>query len=544
MSTARQTVETPPPPQAPEAEERLLGALLLAGGDSLDHARTVAARIRDAGLDPGDFYRESHARIYRACLALLDRGDPPDPLLVIAKLDRAGELEDAGGRAHVQELAAIAPATANTPHYAGLIRDAARQRELIRTLGPVLDAARNGGCDTAQALDALDRARHVLDGAALTARFAGLAHQEALALKVTPVRQLVAGLVEAGSVGTIAGLPETHKSFLALDVATAVAASRGRVLGRDVVHGGPVAVYWQDDSTANQIGRVQDFAQRRGLTGRLPIRWHFNEGLRLPDDIPALRAEAERDRLVLVVLDSLYNLFGAGIKLKDEDVGAVLSAIKAGVCDPTGCAVAIVDHAPWPTEGNRGQRRAYGSVFKAASVRWSIFLERDGDTLWAEGRGNNLPGLKRTLVIWDESELALRVIETPRAAADEDLAERVADFVRRNPGAVTAVICAGVRGTDAAIKTLLGDDERFASVPAAMFGQRRNAKCWALVEDVPGLLRGASSDAPADMPPTSRRLDPDSTAEKSARNNPYVVGGSAADLEAMTAAQPADIADA
>jgi len=73
------------------------------------------------------------------------------------------------------------------------------------------------------------------------------------------------------------------------------------------------------------------------------------------------------------LLDSLYN-FLPGVTLKDEDVGAVYAAIKAEVCDQTGAAVCVVDHAPWPTEGNRGQRRAYGSGFKAAAIRWGIYL--------------------------------------------------------------------------------------------------------------------------------------------------------------------------
>src|SRR5438445_274472 len=47
------------------------------------------------------------------------------------------------------------------------------------------------------------------------AGFAGMSHEEALAAEVPAARQLIEELVELATVGTVAGLPETHKSFLA-----------------------------------------------------------------------------------------------------------------------------------------------------------------------------------------------------------------------------------------------------------------------------------------------------------------------------------------
>jgi hypothetical protein len=218
---------------------------------------------------------------------------------------------------------------------------------------------------------------------------------------------------------------------------------------------GPVGYWWQDDSEANELRRLQDYARRHDHTGELPLIWHLNEGLRLPDDIPALREEIEREGQRFVVLDSLYN-FLVGLSLKDEDAATVLAAVKAEVCDTTGCALGFVDHAPWPTEGNRNQRRAYGSVFKAAAQRWGIFLERDGSKLWVEAHGNNVRGLKRSLAVWNEDELELHLVDmADEERSEEELDRDVLAFVTREPGRPTKRVRASAAGRDSSIDASL-----------------------------------------------------------------------------------------
>ena len=70
-------------------------------------------------------------------------------------------------------------------------------------------------------------------------RFKGLSQAEVMALKIPPRRELVADIVGAGTVGAIAGIPETHKSSLAVDIASKVSGLGGYVLGRRVLKAGP-----------------------------------------------------------------------------------------------------------------------------------------------------------------------------------------------------------------------------------------------------------------------------------------------------------------
>jgi len=256
----------------------------------------------------------------------------------------------------------------------------------------------------------------------------GLSHLEALAREVPPTSCLIANVIEAGTLGTIAGLPEAHKSHVACEIAHKVAAG-GRLFDRfPVERVGPVGYWWQDDSEQNELRRMQEYAQRHEYTGPLQLRWYFNQGLRLPDELPLLRDEIEREQQVLVLLDSLYN-FLPGIDLKDESVAVILAMIKTEICDATGAAVAFVDHAAWPTDANRGQPRGYGSVFKAAVIRWGLYLDRDGGGLHIEARGNNIAGLKRTVAVWDEDQLELRTLE-PQVPGERDLRAEVLDHLR------------------------------------------------------------------------------------------------------------------
>src|SRR6266704_606085 len=106
----------PVPPQNLEAEESVLGAMMLSPG-----AIGAVSEI----LDAKDFYRESHAKIYRAALALYAKGEPVDAITLTDELEERSELEDVGGRVRVHELARLVPASTNAGHYAEIVRETA-----------------------------------------------------------------------------------------------------------------------------------------------------------------------------------------------------------------------------------------------------------------------------------------------------------------------------------------------------------------------------------------------------------------------------------
>ena len=138
------------PPQNLEAEESVLGAMMLSPG-----AIGAVSEI----LDASDFYRESHAKIYRGALALYAKGEPVDAITLTDELQERAELDVVGGRVRLHELAALVPATANAAHYARIVRETATLRGLIRAGAEI---ARLGWERPGEAQDLVDRAEQVV----------------------------------------------------------------------------------------------------------------------------------------------------------------------------------------------------------------------------------------------------------------------------------------------------------------------------------------------------------------------------------------------
>src|SRR3954454_25012994 len=94
------------PPQSLEAEQSVLGAVLLSD-------QTMYTLVIDIGLRPEDFYRPSHAAIFGAMLGLYEQGEPVDKLTVTEKLKSTGQIDSAGGAAAIEALAAAPPVVGN-----------------------------------------------------------------------------------------------------------------------------------------------------------------------------------------------------------------------------------------------------------------------------------------------------------------------------------------------------------------------------------------------------------------------------------------------
>ena len=139
------------PPHNLEAEESLLGAMLL----SRD-AISVAAEAR---VEVSDFYKPAHGHIFEAITALNSHGEPADPVTVAEELRRAGLLEPIGGKATLQRLQAGTPASANAGHYAQIVSELAVLRRLIAVAGDIAEM----GYDPSEDIEVtLDRAESLV----------------------------------------------------------------------------------------------------------------------------------------------------------------------------------------------------------------------------------------------------------------------------------------------------------------------------------------------------------------------------------------------
>ncbi|MFP7721513.1 replicative DNA helicase [Lysobacter sp. A3-1-A15] len=110
------------PPQSVEAEQAVLGGLMLAP-DAYD-------RVSDQLIDQ-DFYRRDHQLIFRAIRELAEKGKPFDAVTLGEWFESMGQSELVAGGAYLIELASTTPSAANIVAYAEIVRDKAVLRQLI-----------------------------------------------------------------------------------------------------------------------------------------------------------------------------------------------------------------------------------------------------------------------------------------------------------------------------------------------------------------------------------------------------------------------------
>jgi replicative DNA helicase len=273
------------PPQSPEAEEWLLGAVLLSS-----HAIASVAEI----VRPTDFYRLGHATIYKAAIELYAKGEPVDALTVVDELEKRSELENVGGRTRVHELAALVPATANVAHWARIIRELATLRGLIETGQRIaqLGWERNG--ETPDLVDQAERLIFDLSQQRVTTEFS---HIESLLKesfeRITALYEAGADVTgtpsgfrdldritsgfQAGNLIIIAARPSMGKSALALCMAANLA----------VRHNIPVAMFTLEMSKAEVTQRLM-CSEAKVESQRL------RNGKLAPDDWPRLTAACDK----------------------------------------------------------------------------------------------------------------------------------------------------------------------------------------------------------------------------------------------------------
>lgn len=110
------------PPQNIEAEMSVLGAILMEG----DCLKKVTGLI-----DGGDFYRESHRKIFHAMLQCQITDTPIDLITLSSTLKASGNLLEVGGGAYLAVLSDYVPMSANVGHYCKLVKEAAVRRKVI-----------------------------------------------------------------------------------------------------------------------------------------------------------------------------------------------------------------------------------------------------------------------------------------------------------------------------------------------------------------------------------------------------------------------------
>jgi replicative DNA helicase len=132
------------PPQAPDLEEAVLGALMLEKG-----ALNAVVEF----LKPEHFYSEQHREIYNSIIELFKSSEPVDMRTVVSQLRKTGKIELVGGAYYIAELTSRVSSAANIEYHARVVIEMAIKRDLIRIASQIHHDAYEDTTDVFELLD-------------------------------------------------------------------------------------------------------------------------------------------------------------------------------------------------------------------------------------------------------------------------------------------------------------------------------------------------------------------------------------------------------
>jgi len=337
------------PPQAVEAEQSVLGAMLLS-----KEAIGKAVEL----LDESCFYRVEHQQIFQAIITLYDANKPVDLITLTHELRKRRKLKEAGGRVYLMNLLESTPTAANLEFYARIVLEKATLRNLADVAtGIVTDCYQ----PQVEADNLLDKAEQQIFNLSESRMRGGFVHiGEVLPHTFEAIEEfhkregfvtgIPSGFKELDSLTSgfqksdlviIAGRPSMGKTALSLSIAQYVSIKEKL----------PVAIFSLEMSKSQLVQRMLCSEARVDShllrTGRLPNRdWPrlsiavgpLSEAPIFIDDTPAIgvlemRAKARRlkssHNIGMVILDYLQLMQGPkGAENRQQEISTICRSLK------------------------------------------------------------------------------------------------------------------------------------------------------------------------------------------------------------------------
>ena len=279
-------------------------------------------------------------------------------------------------------------------------------------------------------------------------------------------RWLIDGIWTRGGCGFISGAPKSYKSWLALDLAVAVATGAPMLRTHRVAAPGPVLYLQEEDSLATAVDRLDQIVEGcapehhwggslDGLTWSPPrplqIDIQAHTGIVLSD--PRWHAWlGERVRTYgyhAVIIDTLTTTVGDVDLDKAVDLQTRVLRPLRELAQTYDCAVIIVHHSRKNTQGGRRGSNMLGSVALHGWADCALYLNRDEEsgviTVSPEGKYDPAEGwsMRVPRMYRDWATGARQVWEPELADAPEDQAKpqaggKIAGVVRGMGGMATA----------------------------------------------------------------------------------------------------------
>jgi len=338
------------PPHNVEAEQSILSAILI---DNETFSEVLEV------LSEADFYREAHAKIFKAMVGLFERSEPADLITLSNLLKKQGQLQAVGGASYLAELVDTVPMAVNAMHYAKIVQEKALLRRLIERAAAITTRCFEDKTDVEDVLDFAERSVFEISENKVKPSFYALkdilpqtyqavedAYENKALVTGVPtgfrdLDQKTSGF-QGGDLIIIAGRPGMGKTALALNIARNASENSGE----------PVAIFSLEMSKEQLSLRLLsseagvDSARMRGgflsQSDLAKINRAAGALYDVPlfiDDSPAIsaleiRAKARRmkmnEGLALIVIDYLQLMKGrASAERRDLEISEISRSLKA-----------------------------------------------------------------------------------------------------------------------------------------------------------------------------------------------------------------------
>ncbi|HUQ26888.1 MAG TPA: replicative DNA helicase [Burkholderiales bacterium] len=391
------------PPHSVEAEQSLLGALLL-DNEAFDRVADVVAAE--------DFYRDDHRRIWRHLAKLIEQNRPADVVTVSESIDASEDKDKTGGAQYVASLAQNTPTSLHVRRYAELVRERAVQRRLAQVATEIAESAlAPTGKEVGQLLDEAESkifeiaesgARHdqgLVDIKPVLAKvfekIDHLYHRDnpsdvtGVPTGYTKLDEMTSGL-QGGDLIIVAGRPSMGKTALALNFAQFIAVDNGL----------PVAIFSMEMSSTQlaqrMLGSIARVDQHKMRTGRLnDTEWsNLSDAMGKLHETPIyidetgamnsleVRARARRlkrqySKLGLIVIDYLQLMSAASQgENRATEISEISRSLKAMAKELDVPVVAL-------SQLNRALEQRPNKRPQMADLRESGAIEQDADVILA-----------------------------------------------------------------------------------------------------------------------------------------------------------------
>ncbi|MBU0572300.1 replicative DNA helicase [Patescibacteria group bacterium] len=389
------------PPHSNEAEESVLGALLL------DKDAIIAVA---EFLSSEDFYDDRHKTIFESCVDLYEERIPIDVLTVAERLKKKRTLKKIGGASYLAEIANKVPTAAHVEHYGKIVKDAATKRSLMIAATKLVDFSLDDSLAASELLDKAESAVFALTQRHLTQAFTSVRealtesfdrldelHKQAEGLRGVPtgfkdLDDTLAGM-QRSNLLVLAARPGIGKTSLALNIAQNLAVKHNRPVGffslemsREELVDRLLVTQADIDAWRLKTGKLteDDFTKLSNAMGELA------EAPLYIDDTPALsilemRTKARRLQVEkgvdLLIVDYLQLARSRNLENRVQEVSEISQGLK-NLARELKLPVLAISQLSRAVEHRGGEKRP-----QLADLRDSGSIEQDADVvmfLWKE----------------------------------------------------------------------------------------------------------------------------------------------------------------